>query len=188
MPSQKRRILVSFVVRDIFSAVALKIPRPWLSIAPASMCVVRRSKSPSRFCRTTLPRGFASAKHRSGFHVSLWSQIIRSPSRPDFRDPDSLPRLLARGPLRPPQTRKSMPPACLSRRLWTLRESNSRLCNANAPFYHLTKGPVCGAGNRTRIRIRTLALFGQELGRDAENRTRIIRTRSVRNTIIPHPD
>ena len=28
----------------------------------------------------------------------------------------------------------------------------------------------------------------QKLCRDAENRTRIIRTRSVRNTIIPHPD
>jgi hypothetical protein len=26
--------------------------------------------------------------------------------------------------------------------VWTRRESNSRLCNANAAFYHLTTGPV----------------------------------------------
>ena len=30
--------------------------------------------------------------------------------------------------------------------------------------------------------------FGADQCRDAENRTRILRTRSVRNTIIPHPD
>ncbi len=51
-------------VTDNSSAVANEFPLPRLAVH----FVVRRSKLPSQFCRTTLPRGVASATQRSGFH------------------------------------------------------------------------------------------------------------------------
>lgn len=56
---------------------------------------------------TTLPRPFREhAKHVSDSHYFLWSQIIQSPSRLDFRDPGSRSQKLLRHRCAPHKSRK----------------------------------------------------------------------------------
>src|SRR3989344_7786522 len=90
--------------------------------------------------------------------VFLWPGIFFVSSHKKFHGPDSAVFAATNTCLRLPQTEKVCLKADSFSCLWTLRESNSRLGNANAALYHLTKGPI------VRYYTATLTLFQSSVG------------------------